>query len=231
MVEHRRKRRRLWRRRRVWIPLAILLVIGASRNLVAHALLERLGGSFVGNDVSIGRVHLTFRRLRIFDVRICEPSSAELPQLLVKRVDMHFFASLPEIRNGLYLRELDVESPELHLRFDRDGNLLSEFPSLNMPDQPGAKTAIPFRELAVSNANLIVHQEGKPSLRIVADQLTARSTDRIHIECSIADLLGGKAKLVSLLDARSLEGETKLSKSSEFPKLVSGGETRCVVLS
>ena len=109
------------------IALAVALIAVLARNQIADAAIEYFGSLFLGNSVEVREVRIGFKTVEINGLEVKETSLADVPQLKI-----HAICIAPTIwrgmRHGVWLRNVDVRAPTLHLRFDRDGKLLSRFP-------------------------------------------------------------------------------------------------------
>ncbi len=206
--KHFLRRRGFWRCC-MWSVLSIVIVAIASRNLIAHSAIENIGSVVLGNSVTVRQVQVGFTVVEISGLEVQESSLADAPQLNVRtiRLTPTLWRGL---REGVWLQSIVVTEPTLHLRFDQHGNLLSRFPD-STPD--GAKHApqLPFELAALVDATLVIHQEGKSAFTISGARLTATVDRWIHVRAEIADLLGSKLQLESLVDQSTLGGRTTVS--------------------
>ena len=208
--EHFLRRKTLWRAC-MWSVFAVAIVAAAARNLIAHSAIEQIGTFVLGNSVVVRQVQIGLKTIEISGLEVQETSLANAPQL-----EVHTICVAPTIwrglRQGVWLRYVVVREPTLHLRFDREGVLLSRF-----PESSGGNTnkplQLPFDRAAVVDAVLVIHQEGKPDFAIRGASLTTTVDQSIHIRAEIADLLGTQLHVESHVDQATLGGRTQVSLS------------------
>ena len=201
--------RRSWRklRRLVWGLVALSIAVLIARNWIAKTILEQVGTSTLGTQVSIGQVNIGLHVIRIRNIRITDAAFPDFEQVTIDRVDI-----TPKIwqgiQNGTWCENVFVLEPSLHVRFDQAGNLVSKFPSTNSDNS--SDVTIPLRSLVVSNSKLFVHQAGRQPISFQVDLLDVEFGDKIEINAVMRELLGGQVKLRSSLDAKSFQGSTRL---------------------
>ena len=133
-----------------------------------------------------------------------------------------------------------VKKPTLYLRFDRDGNLITQFPQGG--ESENGASQIPISELLVRDASVFVHQAGQDEFAVRNAQFTATFGDDIQLRGDVPDLFGGVLQLQAVLDSSTLAGRSRLSvkdltfDSSRLAKLplvppISNGEHVTATLS
>ena len=201
------RRNKFWRFC-MWGVLTVAIVAAVARNLIVHAAIEQIGSFVLGNSVAVRQVQIGFKTVEISGLEVKETSLADAPQLEIRTICL-----APTIwrglRQGVWLRYVVVREPRLHLRFDREGNLLSRFPE-STGGETGKSLQLPFVRAVVVDAALVIHQEGKPVFTIRGARLNASVNQSIHLRVEIADLLGAQLRIESQVDQSTLGGRTKV---------------------
>jgi len=138
----RKPRTRLWLGRFCRAIAVLALLVLLNRNWLAQTISVRVCRSLLGAELQIGSIDIGCRRIIIQGVHLLEPNQPSDTQVEVDRVELAV-ASWSDLFSGVYLQHADVQSPTLHLRFDADGKLLSEFYSPPPSEEESAEGRSP----------------------------------------------------------------------------------------
>ncbi len=187
--------------------VGLFVVCMFARNvIVRHAAIE-LGSRVLGTRVDVAGVSIGMSKVQIDGIRLYEPGSSDT-QIDVKHVSIKL-TPWQGIRQGVWAQQVFIEQPTLHLRFDRDGGLVSKFPAGG--ESESKSTKIPVARLDVRDAKLVVHQVGKEPFALSKADLAATFDEEIKLRATVADLLGGTIEFVAVVDGETYEGHSKLN--------------------
>lgn len=203
-------RKSIWRTYAVRVLAVVALAI-LVRNPLADAVIEYVGSMVTGNSVTVGKIQIGFSQIAIDNLQVRESSLAGVPQVTVRSIRV-----VPSIwrglRQGVWVESIVVEEPVLHVRFDEQGQLLSQFPSSSGDSDPEPQPLqLPFEQVTVTDAAVVIHQAGKEACSIGGASLTATVDASIHVEAEIAELLGTRLHVESCVDKGTLGGRTTLT--------------------
>ncbi len=202
------------RSRGFWLRLVCACCVLAGLGVLARNPIARLAGTIAGSAfldtrVEIGNLDIGWSQITVDDVTVFEPAFPDQVQLYVARV-----ALIPSLRrgfsDGVWLERLTIDQPEMHLRFDQHGNLLSVFPQASDSTSTDSPATIPLQHLVVNQASAIVHQNGRNELRIENVNLYAEFSNEIAARLSVPSILSGKIDFRCRLDAKTFAGSTCL---------------------
>ncbi len=201
---------RFWR---VHVPRLLALVVLAilARNRIADATIEYVGSIVLGNTVKVQQVEIGLTAIAIRGLQVQETSLGDVPQITIQSI--HVTPTLWRgIRQGVWLDSIVVNQPVLHLRFDEEGTLLSKFPASGGESSASSEPLkLPLARAVVSEAAVVIHQSGKPSVSISGASLTLTADESIQLHAEVADLLGTQLCVESLVDGSTLAGRTTLT--------------------
>ena len=186
--------------------VAIVLLI-LLRNPIARFATTRIGSRLLGASVEIDNVRIGWSVVEVRGLRVREPASSDL-QLTIARVTAST-SPWNGFRNGIWARRVIVREPTLHLRFDRSGKLLTQFPGGAKPSH--GSMVIPISELWVRHGAVSIHQEGRGSFTVDHANLDAQFGSSIRLQGDVPRLLGGVVKLRTEVDGDSLAGRSTVS--------------------
>ena len=204
-MPHPRKRSR--RRRCCYALLALFLISVVARNSIARYAVVHLGSWILKTQIEVASIHIGLSSILIDRIRVCEPDSKDI-QANVKLVAISL-TPFQGIRRGVWAKQIAVSEPTLHVRFDRNGNLISKFPDSG--ESESTSTKIPVAGLLVKDATLVVHQVGKDPFAVENVDLAATFAEKIRLRVDVDDVLGGMIQLRAVVDAETHEGQSKLT--------------------
>lgn len=189
----------------VFVVLCVL-----ARNPLARRAGMLVGSYVLNTRVDIGNVDIQWTQIRVNDVTVFEPALPDQVQVSVSRI-----AIVPSLRrgfsDGVWLERVAVDKPELHVRFDSEGNLLSMFPKGSSKESSDPIGTIPVQHLTIRDAGLIVYQEGRSELQIENVAVVAAFSKEISIRAKVPSILAGTIDFQCRLDAKSFAGTTRLN--------------------
>lgn len=206
--------KKLVRRKKFWrfgigSLLALTLVVTLARNLIVRTAIEQIGGAVLRNPVTVQQVEVGFQTVRVTGLEVGEATLAGAPQLRIRSICI-----APTIwrglRQGVWARYVVVHQPTLHLRFDREGGLLSQFPNPHGAET-GSSLQLPFDRAELVNAAVVIHQAGKSDFTVRGINATMTTAQSLHVHAEIADLLGASLRIDSRIDPSALGGQTHVS--------------------
>ena len=186
--------------------LATSLFVILLRNPIARFAVVEIGSRLLDRQIEVEQVRIGLSTFRGVGIRVFEPGSFAA-QVEVAQVEV---AATPwaGLRHGVWARRVIVDQPTLHLRFDRDGNLITRFPE--RAESQSSAGNMPIGELLVDHASVVVHQAGRDALILKGGRLTATFGTQIQLRGELPDLWGGAIQLQTVLDANTLAGSSKL---------------------
>ncbi|TWU25054.1 Dicarboxylate transport [Novipirellula galeiformis] len=201
-------------RRGVCIAFGLLLSLVLLRNPILRFAAVHIGSYTLDASIEIESLELGLTTIQVTGIVLREPaqtgpSQASEPQATVGRVAVKL-SPWDGIRKGIWASNVVVDDPCLHLRFDRGGNLISQFPASQGESSESAGT-IPIGRLCVNQAKLVVHQDGRDPFSVRDVGVQAEFGDSIQIRTLIPELLGGTVDLRVLVDATTFAGTSSLS--------------------
>ncbi|MDM4015916.1 AsmA-like C-terminal region-containing protein [Roseiconus lacunae] len=183
-----------------------MLLTVAARNSIVRFVAEHGASYALGTRVEIASVEINWHRWTVTGLSIEEPSVAGEYQVTVDRVSV-----VPSfgrgVREGVWVELVVIDQPKGHLRFDRDGKLLSVFPESESSESAAIGT-IPVHNVIVKEASLAIHQIGKQTLVVDQVDLFVRCADRIQARCRIGRLFGGELAAGGDFDAKDFSGQS-----------------------
>lgn len=190
------------------VVVALLVLVGVTcRNRLARYVVTQVGSRVLGTRVEIGKVDIDWSAVSISDLEVFEPTIPGQRQLTVQSIRL--VPSLWQgLRSGVWLAEAAISSPTAEVRFDRDGNLLSVFPQSPESSESTGPIKIPVAKVWVHDAALKIHQVGRDDFRVSKVQLSVIADNRIKVTLMVPDMMGGRCKILSDLDATTLEGRS-----------------------
>ncbi len=181
-----------------------------ARNPVARWAGMTVGSIFLDTRVEIAKLEIGWSQITVDGITVFEPAFPDQVQFHVARV-----AVIPSLKrgfsDGVWLERVTVDQPEMHLRFDQHGNLLSVFPESSGQASTNSPLTIPLQYLVVNHAAAIVHQTGREELRVKDINLQAEFSDAIVARAQVPEVLTGSIDFQCQLDARTFAGTTKLN--------------------
>lgn len=190
--------------------IVILALLVLCRNYLAKAVIESAGSYFLQNSVSVSKISIGWRDIRIVGLAVRERRLDDQLQLTLGEIHAQP-TLLTGLRTGVWLERLSVVNPHFYLRFDAAGNLLSHFPPAGETKETGSGPfTIPVTHAVVSGAALSVLQQGKSTLEISEFDCEVLSREQITVRTRIGDVLGSSFVFNSQLDASTLAGKTSL---------------------
>lgn len=156
----------------------LLLRTGFAANRVAAQIQEAVGG-----PTRVGHIDVGVTGSSLHDLQFLEEDAPEgtPPWAVVPTVDADL--SLAQLARGdLAGGTITLRGPKLHLRLDRDNNILTKFPT---PPEGPAK---PWPEFKIVNAQVRFEREGEPEALFNNISGTLRKAgERITLEGTVAD--------------------------------------------
>lgn len=198
------------RKRKCGYALLILLALGilARSTIVRYAVVEA-GSRILQTRLEVAGIYIGLSSIRIDGIQLFEPHSGDT-QMSVRQVAIQL-TPWKGIRGGTWAEQVFLGEPTLHLRFDRDGELISRFPSSESSESDSGSTKIPIAHLRIKHAMLVIHQTGKEPFAVENIDLVAAFADDIRLQAGVPDLLGGKLEINAAVDARTLQGQSKMT--------------------
>ena len=204
---------RYWQRI-AWLCLFCCIGLLLSRNFLARVVLVAVSNRLLAAQVQIEQVYIGWNHADIIGLQIYELRGSETdatPLFCVKKIT-GVWAIADGFTNGKWLTNLEVDSPQLCLRFDANGNLLSQFPAVSPGEcESESKFEIPLRFLKVLTAKIILQQQSRPEFSIDQINVAAIIDERIKVSVQTTDLLAGEAKFFCNLDSQTLAGQSSLA--------------------
>ncbi|WP_372717589.1 AsmA-like C-terminal region-containing protein [Novipirellula sp.] len=210
-----------WRR---WLAfgVAAAFIVVLFRNQIARVAAVKLGSYCLSTSLEIDSIQIDWGSLCVTGLVLREPpfsdspnadspnadSSRSDPQVTVSRVVVDW-SILSGLRSGVWATRVMVDDPCLHVRFDRDGTLMSQFPQ-SQGSSGESNGKIPLGQLSVRGARLVVHQIGRESFTVADVQLQAEFADSIQLRTLIPNLLGGSIDIRTRLHSTSFAGTTSI---------------------
>lgn len=152
-------------------------------NAAAHVtarLAQQLGGRVQLDRANVGLTNSTAEGLKLFETE----EEYSHPYLTADRLSAD--VSMMELLKGVLPKRLSLHGVSVHLRFDRDGNLLTRLP-LSPPGEGGGP------EISIDNAGLTITQEGRPDFAVHRAALSIRAeSGKYVVSGSAADPDWGK---------------------------------------
>ncbi|QDS96663.1 Dicarboxylate transport [Roseimaritima multifibrata] len=189
--------------------LAVLLLGLLLRNPLARFTAIKIGSSFLETELKIEAVDIGWMSVSVSGIELLEPRLAETQQAHIDKVAVEL-TPWTGIRKGVWASHLVIDQPTLHVRFDADGKLISQFPSGGESEPNPDPLQIPIGSLAIRDAKLVIHQTGKPSFEIADVAVTGHFTDQIEFRCLVPKLLKGSIEFHSQLSADTFAGTSRL---------------------
>ena len=199
-----------WRRKLRLVAIVFfvaLLALCLFRNPIAKLALNQFGPSVAGVDLKVAKVRIGWSNIEVAGIRVDDPYAPNLPQVEVANIRVAF-TLLDGVRNGVWAKRVDVLEPTLHVRFDEAGNLISQFPKSEGGSGNGP---IPFSELLVRDASLVIHQSGREPFTLHGMQLVGQFGQAIRVHGEVPNVFGGMAVLDADLNASTFAGQSKLT--------------------
>ncbi len=188
--------------------LAVLIVL--NRNSTAKWVGEKVGSRLLGTHVEIGEVDIGWHAIEVQNIVVFEPNSPTETQL-----DIASLKVVPALHRGfgegIWIDQVVIKQPTLHLRFDDSGCLVSVFPAGGESSGESEIGRVPVEDLLVQSASLIVHQPGRKEFRIERVDVAARFNDSIKARVIVPEVLAGAVDFRCVLDAASLSGKSRLT--------------------
>ncbi|EMI22719.1 hypothetical protein RMSM_00353, partial [Rhodopirellula maiorica SM1] len=207
-----------WQR---WLAYAFAaaLILGLCRNHIARVAAVKIGSDFLSTSLEIDSVQLDWGTLSVSGIVLREPRTSDNvnvdvdhptseAQVTVGRLAVDW-SILSGLRRGIWAPHVVVEAPCLHVRFDRDGKLISKFPQ-SEASSGESSGKIPIGRLSVRGASLVVHQTGRESLTVADVQLQGDFSDAIQLRTLVPDLFGGSIDIRTQLHPTTLAGHTSV---------------------
>ena len=209
-MKTRRPRLRRWIRG-VLLGAFVLLLVGlVIKDWAARKVAEAVASSITGGPVSIGDMRLSLGHVVVEGIDVREPSDVDEPQVTVDRVQIDL-TLWRGIREGVWVENVLIERPTLHLRFDRDGQLISRFPGSEPSESEPSSGPLPLEALAVNDACVVVHQDGRKDFSLEGMKLRVLTGEQVEVRGVVPELFGGSCNLQSRFDVATLEGRTRLA--------------------
>jgi hypothetical protein len=142
-----------------FIAARIYLSSSAVAQKVQQQLEEELGVPVRIGSASVG----LFGSTTVRDVHLHESEANANAWLKVREITTDISA-LDVLRDKVRPSRVTLKGVEADLRFDEEGNLLTELPTLKKKEKPGKVTQMPA--ITVDGAQLTVHQQGRPGFRL-----------------------------------------------------------------
>lgn len=173
---------------------------GAAANLVARELSQSINAPVSVKSLSVGGSETV-----LSGVELQEPPASPLAKVEKVRVDLSFWNVLFQ---KLTPGEVTLTQPELTLRFDADGKLLTRFPSLQ-GGGGGGTSPLPSVTLKGGKLNLV--QEGHPDVSFEGiDAVIASANENLSITGSINDRAWGEWTVQGTFDTTTQATFAKL---------------------
>lgn len=213
-IEQDRLLRRVFSRRslkRLAAVIALALLIGlVARNAIVRRIGILVGSRILSTQVDIGDVDIRWSAISFSEIAVYEPKIANAKQLSVKQVDI-----VPclwrGLQTGVWFSKVVIVEPTAEIRFDRDGKMLSIFPDTSGENESTGPLKIPFANVIIDAAALIIHQAGRDSLHVQDVDVALLAGKRIKAKVTIPSLIGGQLQLQCDVDAVTFAGETRIS--------------------
>lgn len=163
-----------------YVAVRVYLSTAHARNLIAESLAETLGTKVAVEQLQVGWRSSGVR------ITIFESSSDSIPApILLTAQDIQAEVSLPQLLRGERPQRLIVAGAEVHLRLDRDGKLLTQFP------QSKSEGGLPGIE--IRDSTVIVAQDGRPEFHLAKIDGTVQSLGRkIELKAAVHDPAWGE---------------------------------------
>ncbi|WP_442505703.1 AsmA-like C-terminal region-containing protein [Novipirellula sp. SH528] len=205
------------RRRCVSIAFAAAIILVLFRNPIARFAAVKIGSYVLAASLEIDSIEFNLGSICVSGIVVHEPLNSDSSGLAADKTDAQAtvdriaidLSLLNGIRSGVWADRVVVDEPCLHVRFDRDGTLVSQFPqSESSSSEPSG--IIPIGQLSIRDAKLVVHQIGRESFAVSNIGVQADFGDSINLRTLVPEILGGSVDLRTILDAKSLAGTSSI---------------------
>lgn len=183
-------------------------------NAAAHVtarLAQQLGGRVQLDRANVGLTNSTAEGLKLFETE----EEYSHPYLTADRLSAD--VSMMELLKGVLPKRLSLHGVSVHLRFDRDGNLLTRLP-LSPPGEVGGP------EISIDNASLTITQEGRPDFAVHRAAVSIRAESGKYVVSGIAaDSEWGKWRFsATTADLENAEAHLTSTHGSFTQKMLDG---------
>ncbi|WP_146525506.1 hypothetical protein [Novipirellula artificiosorum] len=141
----------------------MLVVCACAKNWIATELAQFVAKTVTGCEVNIESIQLGFASIVVDSIDVREPADTTLRQITLKRAEIDL-SLWNGFRHGKWASRVLVSEPTLHLRFDCDGKLVSQFPKSEGESE--TSVSVPFHLLMVNDARVVVHQTDRRPFHI-----------------------------------------------------------------